>query len=130
METVVICDANIFIDLEKSELIPLFFDLPIEIYTTDLVWHEVKSAQEVLKVFRQNGKLKILSASEEELQEMVALKTRNLSLADCSVLYYAKTRGYLLLTNEKKSSKNGRYSQCKIPRALICLRFIPENRPS
>lgn len=41
METIVVNDTNIFIDLIAVDLLDKFFSLPIEIHTTDFVVHEL-----------------------------------------------------------------------------------------
>jgi len=127
METVLISDANIFIDLHKSDLLPFLFRLPYEIYTTDLVLNEVKSGQATLQLFRQSGDLKVLSATGEELAEMALLKRKNLSLADCSVLYFAKKNGYLLLTNEKNLRKVAKMERVKYHGILYVFELFMEN---
>ncbi len=42
METVVVSDTNIFIDLISVDLLDEFFRLPFEIHTTDFIIHELK----------------------------------------------------------------------------------------
>lgn len=110
---IVVSDANIFIDLLQVELLEAFFALTFsnyEIWTTDLVYREVKRIGKVhvLEKFKTNGKLKIASFNSVEMSEIIGLRdnsANNTSLADASVWYYAKKIGAILLTGDKKLRK-------------------------
>lgn len=55
METIVITDTNIFIDLYKLNLLDTFFRLPIEIHTTDFVIHELTSKDQKQAIPTSSG---------------------------------------------------------------------------
>ena len=109
METIVVSDTNIFIDLIEIGLLDDLFSLPWEIHTTDLVMLELKDAnqKQVVMEHKNKGDLHI---KEYDTQEMLALarfhteqgKTTKISFQDCSVLQYAKSGGYSLLTGDYK----------------------------
>lgn len=62
-ERIVISDANILFDLLSVDLLSQFFDLPWEVYTTDLVMSEITDPKQrvCVEVFCKNQKLKVVS---------------------------------------------------------------------
>ncbi|MBP5424302.1 MAG: hypothetical protein J6Y78_17860 [Paludibacteraceae bacterium] len=109
MEIIVVSDTNIFIDLIEIELLDEFFSLPWEIHTTDMVVYELKDAiqrNNVLKYISEGSLL--MDACDEKamlaLMKFYALhrETTNVSIQDCSVWFYAKNNGCILLTGDSK----------------------------
>lgn len=95
-------DANIFIDLFEVDLVREFFELKLELHTTDLVINELDFSQrQALKKFTQ---LSIKSFDENELKELsqLELASGKLSAQDLSVYYYAKAINATILTGDKK----------------------------
>lgn len=111
MEKIVVSDTNIFIDLISVNLLDVFFSLPWEIHTTDMVIDElIRSEQhEAIEQFRKNGSLNIKSFDGEELLQIVKMKTErptsNASIQDCSVWKLAKDLDCALLTGDNKLRK-------------------------
>ena len=95
LEKVVVSDANIFFDLIFSQLLDLFFSLPCEISTTDFVISEIHiyEQQKAIQKFVKSQKLKVVTLNFTEIEESMLLQSKsqnNVSVADCSVWYYAK----------------------------------------
>lgn len=51
MQPLVVSDTNIFIDLWKIDLLDAFFQLPVEIHTTDFVINELTKGDIQIKSF-------------------------------------------------------------------------------
>ena len=106
-ERVVISDANILFDLLSVNLIDGFFALPFDVFTTDMVMHEVKTKEWKYRLEEASRKqrMSIVGFSFEELCEISGLSQQRgaggLSLPDCSVLYLAEHRKGRLLTGDK-----------------------------
>lgn len=109
METIAVSDTNIFIDLIEIGLLDEFFALPWEIHTTDMIIHELKVAEQKMKVeeYQTRG---ILRVKGYDMKEMLTLtkfythqrETTKVSMQDCSVWFYAMDKGYTLLTGDAK----------------------------
>jgi len=107
LEKVVVSDANIFFDLISSQLLDLFFSLPCEISTTDFVISEIHiyEQQKAIQKFVKSQKLKVVTLNFTEIEESMLLQSKsqnNVSMADCSVWYYAKKIQGRLLTGDSK----------------------------
>ena len=109
MDTVVVSDTNIFIDLIESNLFECFLDLPWEIHTTDFVIEELKkeSQRSTVENFIKSGEIIVKSFSAKEMEELVDFKISqrtksNVSIQDCSVWLYAQKNTYTLLTGDEK----------------------------
>jgi len=106
-EKVVISDANILFDLLSVNLMDGFFALPFEVFTTDMVMHEVKTMEWKTRLETESRKhrMSIVDFTFEELCEISDLSQQRgaggLSLPDCSVLYLAEQRKGRLLTGDK-----------------------------
>ena len=99
----VVNDANVLIDLVKLKLLPHFFALKINFYTTDLVLTELYDDQkEALLPYIDNKILEIISLTEDQLIEiyMINLEKNQLSDTDCSAFYLAKKLNGTLLTSD------------------------------
>ena len=108
-ERVVVNDTNVFIDLYSIGLLEEFFSLPWEVHTTNLVMLELKRQwqNEEVSQYKTRGQLHIPLFSEQEVQIIGEMKINyeaatNVSLADCSVWYYARANNYILLTGDRK----------------------------
>lgn len=117
-EIIVVSDTNVFIDLYSIGLLKEFFSLPWEVHTTDLVMFELKRQwqNEEVSQYATKGLLYIPSLSAVEMQVIVNMmmnsrRDTNVSLADCSVWYYARENNCILLTGDRKlkgvSSRDG-----------------------
>lgn len=104
MRGIVVSDTNIFIDLFNAGLLERFCELPCSICTTDFVDMEIETRELRAEMERlyADGRIRKKTFKETEITGMLALQTRNLSFTDCSVLYYAKSGSYLLLTGDSK----------------------------
>ena len=109
MKQIVVNDTNVFIDLHDVGLLDKFFRLPWEVYTTDFVMSELQQDDQKAAVvgFKAEGRLHVVEFEFEEIVEINKLKQQynvqtNVSLTDCSVWYYAKQNGYILLSGDRK----------------------------
>ena len=112
METIVVNDTNIFIDLFNVGLLDEFFSLPWEVHTTDLVMLELlrEGQQATVSKYKDTGQLHVPTLEPMEVAKIASMYQQysnrtNLSLTDCSVWYYAKTTHYMLLTGDRKLRK-------------------------
>lgn len=109
MKQIVEKDTNIFIDLYKVGLLEEFFQLPWVVHTTDFVMSELQREEQKDAVvrFKEEGALHVAEFEFEEMIEINQLRQRfsdktNVSLTNCSVWYYAKQNGYIMLTCDRK----------------------------
>ena len=101
---IVVSDTNIFLDLIHAELIDLFFQMPLEVHTTDFVINEIEEPdqEEIIDQLIGDGRLYVANATFEELEEINTLQesVRKLSIPDCSVWHYSKKHRYTLITGD------------------------------
>lgn len=109
MKKIVVNDTNVFIDLFNVGLLEGFFSLPWEIHTTEFVMLELtkEGRYDSVSQYKDNGLLHIPVFDAVFMTEISKLfqqqiNQTNLSLADCSVWYYAKHNRYILLTGDRK----------------------------
>ena len=109
MKKIVVNDTNVFIDLFNVGLLEGFFSLPWEIHTTEFVMLELtkEGQHDSVSQYKENGLLHISVFDSDVMTEILELyhqhmNQTNLSLADCSVWYYAKHNSYTLLTGDRK----------------------------
>lgn len=119
METIVVNDTNIFIDLIAVDLLDKFFSLPIEIHTTDFVVHELTEPLQKKKVefYIKQNKLTVKLHSAIEVMEIAEFQTtcdNNVSITDCSVWLYAQKNNYVLLTGDSKLRKSASKSGVEV----------------
>lgn len=118
MDTVVVNDTNIFIDLLSVNLLDEFFRLPISIHTNDFIINELKEPKQKYKVLSYfPSRLYIKTYSPMELIEIASFHNtcdNNVSIADCSVWLYAQQNSYLLLTGDGKLRKSAIASGTKV----------------
>ena len=101
--TIVVSDTNILIDLIDLELLDVFFELPLEITTTDLVIYELDEIKQA-KIFEASlrDKIDILESTEIQLNEVQKIydENRGISLTDSQVFYFAIEKGAILLSGD------------------------------
>lgn len=102
-----VTDTNIFIDLIRLGKCEEFFELNMDIHTTQFVCHELNSKQkEELKSYIDNEKLNVKSFTVVEMTEIEEMDISRSSvakrIADRSVLYYAEKMNGILVTGDKK----------------------------
>lgn len=106
---IVVNDTNILIDLIHLEIIDVFFQLEhLELKTTDFVFEELHDEQKyILQSFINEGNLTIIESEENDLANIYSIlsQTNGLSFEDCSVWYFAKVNGGILLTGDGKLRK-------------------------
>ncbi len=105
---IVVNDANILIDLVKLNLLPNFFSLDFEFYTTDLILDELHLAQqEEFTPYIDNGTLQVMVISEVELEAIVTIQIEKpqLSEQDCSAFYQARDLEATLVTSDNNLRK-------------------------
>ncbi|BCO09327.1 hypothetical protein GF1_17030 [Desulfolithobacter dissulfuricans] len=110
-------DANILIDLLKIDLLPSFFRLQYEFHVTDFVVGEVQESNvSDLRLCIENGSLKIKSFDYEELRQIQSLESeyRQLSIADCSCLFHARTLAARLLTGDAALRKIAEQAEIRV----------------
>ena len=102
---IIITDTNVFFDIMDIEVLPDFFGLDFEICTPDFVVDEIKRFEQAEQIqnFIRSKKLTVFSFSSEEIEQVIAIKTkRNLRrIADKSVLWKAQQLECRLLTGDK-----------------------------
>lgn len=105
---VIVNDANILIDLVELELLPNFFALEFEFYTTSLVFEELDSDQQyALNAYVDSGELLVREMTNEQLSEINNIqKTKpSLSPQDCSAFYQAQIEAGILITSDNTLRK-------------------------
>ena len=105
---IVVNDANVLIDLVKLQLLPYFFSLQLEFYTTDLILDELHDWQvQELLVYINNGKLTVIQLTDNELIDISLLQAekRQLSEQDCSAIVCARKVSGDLLTSDNNLRK-------------------------
>ena len=101
MEKFVVSDTNIFIDLINIDVLDIFFQLPWEIHTTDMIVSEFTDENQK-KAILGHSELVIKRYEPEELSDLVDFHTKHsqVSINDCSVWQYAKQNNYVLLSGD------------------------------
>ncbi len=101
-----ISDANIFIDLEKIDLLKFFDSLGFAIATSDFVYAELNTEQ---KSILDGLDIDIYEMDGTELinfySEFSALNLKKLSYQDYSIFYYAKKYDGDVLSNDLRLRK-------------------------
>ncbi len=106
---VAITDASVFFDLFNIEVLPEFFALDLEIYTTDFIYDEILRSEEreLFKAYVRSDQLKVIvtDEAEHELILNMELVYSNNSFADRTAIYKAKQMKCTLLTCDEKLRK-------------------------
>ncbi len=97
-----VTDANIFIDLFKLQMLPLLFQIKMEIYTTQEIIDQLSEDQIIaINEFIISNTLIVCKLSEEELEEVVNLEApRALEIADKSVAWLSIKLEALVLSGD------------------------------
>lgn len=110
---IVVNDTNLFIDLIHAELIDFFFQLPFEVHTTDFVVGEIEDPEQeaIIRELIETEMLYVAIMDSTEVEEILHLQVADnrLSIPDCSVWYYSKRNGYILMTGDnllRKTASN------------------------
>lgn len=102
---IVVCDANILIDLLQVDLLNAFLKLKWEIHAPPDVVDEVQeeNSDQLVQAIR-SGEILLPVFTLEELSKIQDFKARYLplSIEDCSCLFMAQNRSAILLTGERK----------------------------
>jgi len=117
--SIVITDANIFIDLDYMKLIDDFFSLGFEIHTTSPVLMEL--TQELGLKLKRN-ELTVINIDEEISERMGKLKfSKAFSYTDTTILAIAYMNNYTLLTGEGLMRKWGEKNNVEVHGILYIL---------
>ena len=102
----IVTDFSVFFDIIKIQALPEFFDLDIEVCTTDFVQKEILESEQRKQIehFIRLKKLTVFEMSAEEIDEVIQFKTNRVfrTLIDKTVLWKAKQLGCPLLTGDAK----------------------------
>ena len=98
---IIVVDTSIWIDLSKTGLIDLIFNLPYSLIVTDFVLRHEKINNIEWVILEQKG----LTFQELDSQEIANLydlfqKHRNISLVDLAMFSVARKMGAILLTGD------------------------------
>jgi len=98
-----ITDACIFIDLIDLKITSPFFQLELEVHTSNNVWDELdEDSKELLSAYRSVSKLKLHFLDEEAGLEMEAMDfPKRLSKQDQTVIYLAQKLEAMILSSDK-----------------------------
>lgn len=96
----VICDANIFIDVEDGDLTPVIFRLPYEIVVPDTLF-ELELKERHSHLLKAGLKVKSLNAESIKKTEFLSSKYSRPSMMDHSALALAMQERCPLLTGDK-----------------------------
>ncbi len=107
---IIVNDTNIFIDLYDCNLLEAFFKLPYRIHTVDFVVAELTNVKqrEAVEAFIVSNDLTLKKFTPKEVNAIyefayIESYESNLSITDCSVLFYAKgLDNAKLLTGDSK----------------------------
>ena len=118
MDRVAVQDANILIDLERAQLLDVWFQLGIETHTTAFITRELRRGNHhVVLSYVAAGQIISHDLEAGEVAAMVTLQRTigaGLSLNDCSVLYLAERMGALLLTGDGALREAGRLQRVPV----------------
>lgn len=130
MKKVVVSDTNIFIDLIDIGLIKFLFQCGLEVHTTAMVIEEIRNDAQ------RNELLGFTDLVVRKYQEVdyfqvfdyyvKARRFSNLSMADCSVLLYAKELDCPLITNDGKLRHSAKAEGIEVKRLLSIIMYMVE----
>ncbi len=123
MDKLVISDTNILIDLWTMRLVGEFLMLPFEIYTVDMVLREIEQPDQndIIRSVIKMGKLGIFQTESNELNDVLALISSNLSITDAAVWFHAKKHSALLLTGDNRLRKLAEADNVRVAGVLYIL---------
>ena len=90
-------DANLFIDLCEIDLVEIFFELPLEFHTTQLILNELEEDQlQRLVPFIAQKQLSVRHLTQSEIDNLASISTQSrklsredLSLKACEIFNFA-----------------------------------------
>jgi rRNA maturation endonuclease Nob1 len=98
-------DANILIDFGDIGLLDAMTDLDLVLFTTDLVISEIQTPEHRSQILRliSEGLIQVSAFSGEEIGKIVQKQARvpRLSLADCSVWFFAVQANAIMMTGDR-----------------------------
>ena len=102
MRQVVIKDANVFIDLERMDLLATWLQTDFEVVTSSLVMDELRrGGHDLPRGYAEMGFIESVNLSLSDFYELYEeLAPAGISVADASVLHIATDRDALLLTGD------------------------------
>lgn len=128
---VVVTDVSVFFDLFEIQVLPEFFALDWEIYTTDFVYNEILQAgqKEVFEVFARSKRLIILSFTSEEETQVRNFRTKLSirSIADKTILWKSLQLEATLLTCDKKLRKEAEGHAIEVRGSIWVIQRLVEN---
>lgn len=105
LDSLVVADTNIFLDLISVDLLANFCALPWRIHTNSHVINEILRPRESQAIRRmiERGKIDVASLGPKEIDRILLLLGSNgaLSFTDCSVLFEAEQLQARLLTSDR-----------------------------
>jgi predicted nucleic acid-binding protein len=128
---VAITDVSVLFDLFKVGVLPEFFGLDIDIYTTDFIYNEILQSDEKneFEIFVRSGKLKILVVddAEQETISTMELIYVNRSIADKTALFKALQMRCILLTCDDKLKKEAIKRELEVHGSIWVIDQLVEN---
>lgn len=103
-ESIVVCDANIFIDLCTVDLLEAFFSMSWTVHTTDMVLSEINAPEQKQKIDPFKPQMVVKEFQPDEIIELLRLQQSTkarLSIQDCSLLYYCSQNGFTMITGDR-----------------------------
>lgn len=108
----IVVAVDIIIDLIEAGLLDGYFGKSFDVYTTDIVIHRLgqENTFNIESYWKQSDNLHIASFEGVQMIEMLQFYTKcktitNLSIEDCSVLYFAKQHNCILLADDTQLLK-------------------------
>ncbi len=124
-------DANLFIDLWEVKLVEIFFRLPLDFHTTQLILNELEPEQrKEFTNFIEADKLKVRYLTREEIDDLdnISVNSRKLSREDLSVYFYAKElTDCMILTGDNRLRKEAQRQGFEVHGILWVFEQIVEN---
>jgi predicted nucleic acid-binding protein len=128
---VAITDVSVLFDLFNVRILPEFFGLDIEIYTTDFIYNEILQSDEKneFELFVRSGQLKIIVVEDDEQETILNMKLTyaNRSIADKTALYKAKQLECILLTCDDKLKKEAIKQKLEVHGSIWIIDQLVEN---
>jgi len=116
--TVFIHDASILLDLIHTDIIKLFMTIPARMVTTDFVVEEVTDPadRKKLEATISSDALQVMISGLAELDSIVTLQSacRALSIAECSLLFYAGSLQAVVLTGDNRLRREATQSGLEV----------------
>lgn len=128
----IVTDTNVFFDMISIEVLPDFFGLDYEIFTTDFVVNEIIRIDQAEQIqnFIRSKQLKVYKLTSEEIEEVVNLKTkRNLRrITDKSILWKALQLKCRLVTGDKNLRSEAEEQGLEVNGSLWVIRTLVETK--